>query len=159
MLNVIAGSIWFLLTPLIGRPRELAKVERVDRFLSDGKLEYAAVGAGEMEAERVDRFFADMHTPVDFEREEGAGTDNLQLIVMGKLCLIYGGFITLLALIPNPLFGRCAFLFCGGIMFGIGWVLHRSARTGARAVTSAQDPEEPESHVVSSAPATPRDSP
>ena len=36
---------------------------------------------------------------------------------MGLLCLIYGGFITLLALIPNPLIGRLAFLFCGGVMF------------------------------------------
>jgi len=47
---------------------------------------------------------------------------------MGLLCLIYGGFITLLAAIPNPISGRLAFVFCGLVMFGVGWLLHRSSR-------------------------------
>ena len=82
----------------------------------------------EPSAERVDQFFAEMRTPVDFEREEGPGSDNLQAKVMGMLCLIYGGFITLLALIPNPLIGRLAFVFCGAVMFGVGWMLHRASK-------------------------------
>jgi len=103
--STITGSIWFLLTPLIARSRPEAEVQRVDRF------------------------FHDLRTPVDFEKEErSAGSDNLQAQIMGKLCLIYGGFITLLVVIPNPWSKRWAFLFCGLVMFGIGWMLHRASK-------------------------------
>jgi solute:Na+ symporter, SSS family len=105
VLNVTVGSAWFLLTALVGRR-----------------------GRSDDEIARVDRFFAEMRTPVDFEREEGPGSDNLQAKVMGLLCLIYGGFITLLVLIPNPWSKRWAFLFCGGVMFGIGALLNRSSK-------------------------------
>jgi len=36
--------------------------------------------------------------------------------------------VLLLVLIPNPLQGRLAFLFCGGMMAGIGGVLIRGAK-------------------------------
>jgi hypothetical protein len=105
VLNVAVGSGWFLLCALVaGRPRRAE------------------------EAERVDKFFADMRTPIDFAREEGAGSDNLQARLMGILCLIYGGFITLLAAIPNPMTGRLAFVFCGMVMFGVGWLLFRASK-------------------------------
>jgi hypothetical protein len=55
----------------------------------------------------------------------------MQAKIMGVLCLIYGGFITLLALIPNPLIGRIAFVFCGAVMFGVGWLLHRARNSSA----------------------------
>ena len=110
LLNTIVGSAWFLLTPLMARgTRSLA------------------------ESRRVNEFFREMHTPVDFEREErSAGSDNVQARVMGMLCLLYGGFITLLVLIPNPLSGRLAFAFCGLVMFGIGWLLWRAGTRGQR---------------------------
>jgi SSS family solute:Na+ symporter len=101
----IVGSAWFLITPMLARVRKPAEVERVDKF------------------------FVEMATPVDFEKEEGGpGSDNMQAQVMGLLCLIYGGFITLLVLIPNPWSKRWAFLFCGLVMFGIGWALHRASK-------------------------------
>lgn len=107
--NVVVGSAWFLLTPLLARTRPAEEVARVDAF------------------------FAEMRTPVDFEREEkSTGSDNVQAQTMGLLCLIYGGFITLLALIPNPLIGRLSFVFCGGIMFGVGFALHRAGTRGRR---------------------------
>jgi hypothetical protein len=98
--------------------------------VEDSPVEYASapVRAEPTEYERVDRFFKEMRTPVDFEREQGPGSDNMQAKIMGMLCLIYGGFITLLALIPNPLSGRIAFIFCGAVMFGVGWILHRASR-------------------------------
>jgi hypothetical protein len=105
VVNVFVGSAWFLLTPLLApRRREQAEVERVDKF------------------------FSDLRRPIDFAREEGAGSDNMQAKVMGLLCLIYGGFITLLVLIPNDWSKRWAFLFCGLVMFGIGWMLHRASK-------------------------------
>jgi SSS family transporter len=106
LICTVVGSTWFLLTPLFARSRPAA------------------------EAQRVDRFFHDMRTPVDFEKEErSVGSDNLQAQIMGRLCLIYGGFITLLVVIPNPWNKRWAFLFCGLVMFGIGWMLHRASKT------------------------------
>jgi Na+/proline symporter len=113
VLNVFAGSVWFLLTPLMSPRRPPAEVERVDRF------------------------FHDMNTPVNFEREQGPGSDNLQAKIMGILCLIYGGFITALALIPNPLSGRIAFVFCGAVMFGVGWLLHRGSKFKASRAEAA----------------------
>jgi hypothetical protein len=108
LMNIVIGSSWFLLTPLLARRARPAE-----------------------EIERVDQFFREMHTPIDFAREEGAGSDNMQARVMGTLCLIYGGFITLLALIPNPLTGRVAFGFCGGVMFGVGLMLRRASVRGS----------------------------
>jgi SSS family transporter len=105
LISTVVGSAWFLLTSLFGASRQTTEVRRVDAF------------------------FQEMRTPVDFEKEEqSAGSDNLQARVMGLLCLIYGGFITLLVLIPNPWRTRWAFLFCGGVMFGVGWLLHRASR-------------------------------
>jgi hypothetical protein len=110
MMNCIVASAWFVITPLLVRSRTRPAHER----------------------ERVDQFFAEMATPVDFAREEGGpGSDNVQARVMGLLCLIYGGFITLLAAIPNPPRGRISFLFCGGVMFGVGALLRRAAKPRA----------------------------
>ena len=121
--NVIVGSTWFLVTPLFAKARSPEEIERVDRF------------------------FIEMKTPVDFEREEkSTGSDHVQSQTMGLLCLIYGGFITLLALIPNPMIGRASFLFCGLIMFTVGGVLHRSGKRGIAADTQpggSLDPERP----------------
>jgi Na+/proline symporter len=106
LMNVLVGSAWFLITPLLASNRKPDPQEQA----------------------RVEKFFADLRTPIDFEREEGPGSDNLQAKVMGLLCLIYGGFITLLVLIPNPWSTRWAFVFCGLVMFGIGWMLHRASK-------------------------------
>ena len=82
---------------------------------------------------RVTAFFANMHRPVDFAREEGANSDARQSALIGWLCLSYGAFVCLLALIPNPLTGRLAFLFCGGLVATIGAFLVRSAKNTAPA--------------------------
>ncbi|HRK31149.1 MAG TPA: hypothetical protein PLD59_08730 [Tepidisphaeraceae bacterium] len=105
LMNIVVGSAWFLFTAVFHGTRSKADVARVEGF------------------------FEEMRTPVDFEREQGSGgSDNMQADIMGMLCLIYGVFITLLVLIPNPWSNRWAFLFCGGVMFGMGWLLRRSSR-------------------------------
>jgi len=108
LMNILAGSGWFLLATLLA-PRQSPSVQH-----------------------RVQHFFVKMHTPVDFDREHGQGSDNLQAYVMGLLCLIYGGFITLLAAVPNTLWGRLAFAFCGLVMAVIGWMLYRAGTRGRR---------------------------
>lgn len=121
LMNLLVGSTWFLLTPLMART------------------------CGVEERQRVDEFFRLLRTPVDFEAEEqSAGSDHLQAKVMGWLCMVYGGFILLLMLIPNPLSGRLAFLACGAVMFGVGYLLMRAGRaTPVTAVADARDSAEP----------------
>jgi hypothetical protein len=71
---------------------------------------------------RESEFFARMQTPVP-DRADHEGEDRRQRTVLGKLSLVYGGAIMMMALIPNPLEGRLCFLFCGGVVAGTGWCL------------------------------------
>lgn len=116
LVNVTVGSAWFLATRL---------------FWSSSPPAYRA---------RVEDFFVRMRTPIDFAREIGEESDSQQGIVLGMLCLWYGGFISLLALIPNPLSGRLGFLFCGGVVLIIGWALRRAARVRRKPGTSKAVP-------------------
>jgi Na+/proline symporter len=148
LMNIVVASAWFLLTAVIApvrktapRREEMVPVTRAPSA-GDGEpqpvLDYAApravpAPARESEYERVEAFFEEMRRPVDFAKEEGGpGSDNVQAKTMGLLCLIYGGFITLLAAIPNPLSGRLSFIFCGLVMFCIGGALYRAGTRGSR---------------------------
>lgn len=111
--NVILASAWFVSTKL---------------FWGRCSPEYRA---------RVDAFFTQMNTPIDFEREEGLGAanDDRQSTSVGWLSLAYGVFVCLLALIPNPLVGRLAFLGCGGVVILIGGLLISQGRRPTPAPT------------------------
>ncbi len=76
----------------------------------------------------IEQFCHNLATPVDFAREEGVATDDKQSWLIGWLCLPYGAVVMLMALIPNPLVGRLAFVFCGGVVVLIGWLLVRQSR-------------------------------
>jgi len=102
--NVVICSVWFFLTSFF----------------------YG--GSSEEHKQRVDKFFTAMNTPIDFEKEIGAGKDSVQSKTLGILCLIYGGFVLLMVLVPNPLTGRLAFLFCGGLIAGVGLLLYRASK-------------------------------
>jgi uncharacterized BrkB/YihY/UPF0761 family membrane protein len=47
---------------------------------------------------------------------------------IGTLCMIFGAFVLLLLLVPNDGVKRLAFLFCGGIIFIVGWLLRRVSK-------------------------------
>ena len=102
--NIVVCSVWFFFTSLF----------------------YGS--SGEEHKQRVDKFFEAMRTPIDFEKEVGEGKDSVQSNALGVLCLIYGGFVVLMAAVPNPLTGRLAFLFCGGLIGGVGWLLYRASK-------------------------------
>lgn len=104
--NVIVGSAWFAGTAL---------------FWNRTSPAYKA---------DIETFFTRLNTPVDFDREEGAhnANDAQQQAAIGWLSLAYGGFVILLALIPNAAVGRLAFLGCGGLVLGIGLALVLSSR-------------------------------
>ncbi len=76
----------------------------------------------------VEAFFTNLRTPVVFADEGVANADASQYRTLGSLCTIYGAFIALLALIPNPTVGRMAFLLVGGTIGGVGLLLWRRAR-------------------------------
>ena len=110
--NVIICTTWFFFTSLFYK------------------------NSSEEHKQRVNKFFEAMRTPIDFEKEIGAGKDSVQSKTLGILCLIYGGFVTLMALVPNPLTGRLAFLFCGGLIGGVGWLLYRASKKTVDAETT-----------------------
>ncbi len=99
LLDTVVCSAWFLTACLFANTRSAA------------------------EKERVEKFFAQMKTPVDFHKEEGAGNDAQQYRTLGTMALIYGGFISLLVLIPNSPLGRLGMFACAGIMLGVGGLL------------------------------------
>ncbi len=77
--------------------------------------------------EQVDKFFKDMDTPISKDENELSGYDNdaRQYNVLGNLCLVYGIFISLLVLVPNPLKGRLCILVCGSVVVGTGIILKK----------------------------------
>ena len=110
LLDVAVCSAWFLGTCLFARRRPAA------------------------EAERVERFFARMNTPVDFEREETGANDSEQCRTLGLMCLVYGAFLSGLVLIPNPAAGRLGLLACAASVLGVGgWLYWNSRRLARRA--------------------------
>lgn len=102
---ICAGVVWFLFTKLFYKHE-------------------TAFQKGE-----IDRFCHNLATPVDYAKEETAvATDDKQSWLIGWLCLPYGAVVVLMALIPNPMIGRLAFVFCGGVVMLIGWALVKQAR-------------------------------
>lgn len=89
--------------------------------------------------EHVDKLFADMNTPVDFEKEVGSDNSKHQARTLGGLSLVYGIFILTLVLIPNPMVGRVTIVFCASVMLLFGWLLWRAG--DARAVTQMVESE------------------
>jgi Na+/proline symporter len=105
--NVIICSGWFLLTML---------------FYEKSSDEYK---------KRLDEFWTQMHTPVEATEETGGESKAKQGWMLGALCYVYGGFILLLALlIPNTLGGRLCYVFCGGVIAFVGFLVHWSSRVG-----------------------------
>lgn len=102
--NVIVCSAWFVFTSL---------------FYHQSSDEHK---------NRVDTFFTNMQTPINFEKEVGEAKDQVQSSTLGILCLIYGSFVGLLTLVPNSLTGRLAFLFCGSLIGGVGLLLYRASK-------------------------------
>jgi len=90
--------------------------------------------SSEAHHDRVNALFADLHRPVDHMAEGGQDQDTMQFRIVGALCLILGAFLLACMAIPNPLSGRMAFLFVGGVLAAIGgvlWCIYR--RKAARA--------------------------
>jgi solute:Na+ symporter, SSS family len=104
LLNVAVGSLWFLGTSLFARFNKPAFDKQVTTF------------------------FERLNEPVISDPAATRALDRTQLRTLGILGLPYGGFVLLLALIPNPLIGRLAFVFAGGSILLVSLILVRAAR-------------------------------
>ena len=105
--NVVICSLWFLATVRIGKWFNYRPEPEVEKF------------------------FENQERPIDPSSENIPDNDNRQSLAMGRLCLIYGGFIGLLGiLIPNSFGGRLSFFFCALVIGGIGLALYRIGARG-----------------------------
>ncbi|MEG3691653.1 sodium:solute symporter family protein [Vibrio coralliirubri] len=76
-------------------------------------------------------FWSDVATPV-IEEEGQDEMDRQQRDMLGKLILVFGALVTAMVLIPNPFWGRMAFIFCGAVIVTVGSLLLKSARKTPR---------------------------
>ena len=85
----------------------------------------------------LDEFSRRIATPVDFESEVGGDNTAHQALIIGTLCMVYGGVVSLGVLIPNPISGRVVILGCALFMFSIGLSLYLYGRVKRRAEEAA----------------------
>jgi len=69
-----------------------------------------------------------INQPVDFATEVGGDNSIQQSRIMGNLALVYGGFVSLGILIPNPWSGRLAIAFCAAVLLVAGFLMVRRAK-------------------------------
>lgn len=89
----------------------------------------------------VAEFFTRLKTPVHAKSGEEAREDHAIAGSIGKLLLLYGGFVTILAAIPNSLGGRLCFVACGGVMVLAGWLIMLNHRINKGPLLSGPKPE------------------
>jgi solute:Na+ symporter, SSS family len=77
---------------------------------------------------RVDEFFNNLKTPVGDLTGEQVKENHKVVGAIGTLCMVFGSFVLLLLLAPNAAEKRFAFLFCGGTIFFVGWLLRRVSK-------------------------------
>jgi hypothetical protein len=86
--------------------------------------------------EEVNRFFTNVDTEVVVEDSATSiAMDNKQRDMLGKMLLIAAVFLSLLVLIPNPMWGRMLFLIVALIIGGIGGLLLFASKRANRSVT------------------------
>jgi SSS family solute:Na+ symporter len=93
----------------------------------------------------VDEFFTRLKTPVLSRKGEEAREDKAVSESIGKLLLLYGGFVMLLVMIPNPATGRLCFLACGGVMVAAGALIWWNHRHSEPPLLSGAEKEESKS--------------
>ena len=86
------------------------------------------------ERERVEAFYKNMKTPIDYAKEVGQNSDVFQLRQIGIFSLLLGGLTMLLLFMDNPLTGRLCIAAIGGFVISVGalmlWLAKRRALRG-----------------------------
>ncbi|MCU0791462.1 MAG: hypothetical protein MUE42_01105 [Opitutaceae bacterium] len=87
--------------------------------------------------EEVDAFFNRLSTPYGGMDNEKPRENFGLLLAIGKLSMIYGGFIGLFSFVPNSPTGRLCFLIGGGSIIAMGFLLFRIYKPKAAAALAA----------------------
>jgi Na+/proline symporter len=88
----------------------------------------------------VEGFFARLRTPVEDLTDQQVKENHKVVAAIGRLCMIFGTFVLLLMLVPNEGVKRLGFLFSGGMVFVVGWLLqHVSIRKQAATARQSTD--------------------
>ena len=99
--NVLVGSAWFLgvawLAPAKPSPKRQAE---------------------------VDEFYRHVATPIP--PAESSPIDDKRHLGVARMCFVYGGFVTVLALLAGSWTGRAGLGFCGAFMIVTGALIRRS---------------------------------
>lgn len=77
--------------------------------------------------EETTRFFVDLETPV-ISDDKQSEYDKQQRNKLGSMVIIMGTAMLMMALIPNPVWGRVLFVLCASSILFIGGTLKKSAR-------------------------------
>lgn len=117
-LNPLTGREWADLKVAIGL---IAHIVLTGGFFITSMLFYKPLS--EERQKDVDLFFNNLATPLVSEGNTQKLLDNKQRKMLGVLISIMGVGVMGMFLIPNPLWGRCVFLFCGGIVIAVGLLL------------------------------------
>jgi SSS family transporter len=121
---------WFRL------PAELTGREWVDLVVAISLMSHVVITGGffclttvfykglpKVRETAVERFFTNINTPLLKEESEHAHLDNRQRMLLGRMVAIAGILIMAMMALPNPLWGRLVFLFCGVLVFVVGVML------------------------------------
>ncbi len=71
----------------------------------------------------IEALFKDMRTPIEHVAEHTEDRDAIQYRIVGTLNLILGCLLMCGCLIPNTFGERMVFVYCGGVVAGIGTIL------------------------------------
>lgn len=90
-------------------------------------------------AAEVNKFFSNIDTEIVVEdTPESIAMDNKQRDMLGKMLLVAAVFLSTLALVPNPMWGKALFVIVASIIALIGGLLLHSVKRSERLVTSHQ---------------------
>ncbi|GLR02944.1 MULTISPECIES: sodium:solute symporter family transporter [Vibrio] len=90
----------------------------------------------------VDRFFNNLATPLVSDSTEQKKLDNKQRQMLGSLIAVSGVGVMAMFLLPNPLWGRMIFVFCGVIVLGVGVALMKAVDSNAEQANNKVTPAE-----------------
>jgi hypothetical protein len=76
----------------------------------------------------VEEFFARLKRPIEDLTAEQVKENHKVVGAIGRLCLIFGGFVLLMMLVPNEGAKRLGFLFSGGSFFIVGLLLRNVSK-------------------------------
>ncbi len=125
--TVVVGSMWYFTSALFYRTNSFEHHELATVGATNVAIPLNYRTSSSEHHERVTAFFNRLRTPIDAKSEGIVSRDDVLYRLMGLLCIVFGGFITLLVVIPNAMMGRLCFVFCGGTLLGAGVILYSLA--------------------------------